>query len=395
MMKEYYNTNVLAAARMLDVTDEDILEWSNGEVRVTDPNGDPITDESEFVSEKIFGELSDGSTAMGHIVSPVPFVNINYVRGPKPVLPELLHMNRSDVEGIINQSLIINIDTTEIKKAKDVRETAENLVTGADAIELLLKKNNQPTEKIILHNMPVLPLSFRFEKRDGSGIIRFPLEVLYFRFAKRCCRYRNFVQLATPSVIIETERLFLQKAADALINNGVCATPFSISGVPAESLADAAYMISTLVRDHTCCRCECWNKYRHLLDSEKIASLVNRYCGICSVLDDGDSDLTEEDRQKAEKLLAEILKECEVMVSTVREEKFSDYSDYADELTFVARQGMTGFIIEADDEMAESEITGGLIYAAYMQMKSFVENRVQWYETDRELYSAESSEEEF
>lgn len=44
-------------------------------------------------------------------------------------------MNRSDVEGIINHSLIINIETMEIKKAKGVRETTENLTTGADAIE--------------------------------------------------------------------------------------------------------------------------------------------------------------------------------------------------------------------------------------------------------------------
>ena len=86
---------LMEAIQMLEVTDEKIQKWSDGEV--TWP-GKRLGDKDSLLDPEIFGVLGMLSTRMGHINLPVPVVNVQYLYGKRPILPELLGMSRTEVE---------------------------------------------------------------------------------------------------------------------------------------------------------------------------------------------------------------------------------------------------------------------------------------------------------
>lgn len=170
MVQKYFNTNVQYAAKMMDITDEDILSWSNGEV------SNPYNPEEKggLMDPQIFGKYEDDSTKMGHITLSAPIVNINYVR-KHPDLHNLLDISFKDLDCLIYfaKILIVKGEEFSIKSVKDwskeAADTECQIIKGAEAVEYLLKKKEVPNAgKYVLHFLPVLPLHARYVYKDNK-----------------------------------------------------------------------------------------------------------------------------------------------------------------------------------------------------------------------------------
>ena len=83
MNSRWMNTNVSTAAEMLEVTDDMILDISNGEVLYPAPCDDDDPCQDSMTDPMIFGELDNDDALMGHIHLPYPVVNIQYLFGDK------------------------------------------------------------------------------------------------------------------------------------------------------------------------------------------------------------------------------------------------------------------------------------------------------------------------
>lgn len=387
MIKKYLNTDILTAAQMLDISDEDILEMSKGEYTSED------SDNTLKIMPSGFGNAFEkAGNDMWHVCSPVPFVNVNYIRGKRPVLSDMLHLDRATVEDIIYHSLCINRDTCKIEKVKDVSPkdcTSEDYITGAEAIELLLKKKNQPTEKIILHNLPVLPLCLRLCMKDGGYTRFYSTESLYRRFLNRCDRYRILMALGTPRIIIENEARLIQVYADQLINNGACAVPFSSNGLPDISLADIADKISALSL-HTKDADTLYQEYSEYLDGEKVKELLVEYVELSKPFSSWEKykeKVSLEDQKKMNNAMLAVYESCRNLITNINSKEFTEYSDFFEEMTCIAEHGIMSY---AEDEyikeIEEEQIVEDLIWVVYSQLQSFVKRRVQWFELDRETY---------
>lgn len=388
MIKKYMNTDAFAAARMLDITDADILEMSKGEYTSED------SDNTLNIVPSDFGNAFEkAGNNVRHVCSPVPFVNVNYIRGKSPVLSDMLHLDRATVEGIIYHSLCINRETCKIEKVKDIVSpkdcTSKDYITGAEAIELLLKKKNQPTEKIILHNLPVLPLCLRLCMEDGGYTRFYSTEYLYRRFLSRCDRYRILMALETPRIIIENEARLIQVYADQLINNGTCAVPFSSNGLPAISLADIADIISELTprqKDSEAL----YQEYSESLDGEKVKKLLDEYVELSKPFSNWEKykeKVSLEDQKKMNDAMLTVYESCRNLITNIKSKEFSEYSDFSEEMTCIAEYGIMSYAEEGYiNEIEEEQIVEDLIWVVYSQLQSFVKRRVQWFELDKEEY---------
>lgn len=387
MIKKYLNTDILAAAQMLDITDGDILEMSKGEYTSEDSDNN-----LKLIPSGFGNAFEKAGNDMQHVCSPVPFVNVNYIRGKRPVLSDMLHLDRATVEGIIYHSLCINRDTCKIKKVKDVSPkncTSEDYITGAEAIELLLEKKNQPTEKIILHNLPVLPLCLRLCMEDGGYTIFYSTESLYRRFLSRCDRYRILMALETPRIIIENEARLIQVYADQLINNGACAVPFSSNGLPDISLADIADKISELT-SRPIDSDTLYQEYSECLDGEKVKKLLVEYVELSKPFSSWEKykeGVPLEDQKKMNDAMLAVYESCRNLITNTKSKEFSEFSDFSEEMTCIAEYGIMSYAEEGYiNEIEEEQIVEDLIWVVYSQLKNFVEHRVQWFELDREKY---------
>lgn len=263
MHARWMNTNVEIAAGMLDVTDEKIQEFSNGEVVFPSPydEGDPV--HGSMNDPKIFGELGTKEPLMGHIELPIPIVNIQYLFGSNPVLPRIIGIARKDIEKIVYYGAYVvtepdGIGSTykQILEEKEYKgflmEHPETIcMTGAKAIEEILKKEKaREREHIILHCLPVMPLSLRYVevkcKNKGTVWRAFPLEHLYDRVINRANRLAKLSEMGAPEIIIINECRMLQEYVDALISNGARGIPYITPyGSPAESLQELYETISS------------------------------------------------------------------------------------------------------------------------------------------------------
>lgn len=396
MIKKYFNTNVLTAAKMLDVTDEKIIEWSSGKVTdLEDFNEDGTlrTDAPSLASEKIFGKLGEKSLKMGHIVSPIPLVNLNYLRGKRPVLPDLLHMDRKDVEDIVYSSMYIDPETKETVKHRDMPTPEASYLSGAAAIEKLLAKEGIPSDKIILHSLPVLPLYFRFYVDFGSfgsnAVKATQLEYLYFRFMQRINRYKKMCSLKVPKIIIENEAVCLQKYADAVICNGATAFPTSVDGYPLESLADFADKIENVnykpVNLH-----DIYAKYSKYANASKLKELVYAYKDAVDSVYAGKNEydpLSIEEHKKIGSATIDVFEGCAELIKNILACEFTKYQDYYDEMVIIAEKGIASYIDSVEDDYSKDEIVAGIAKTIYTQLSNFVKRRIQWYSLDKNLYT--------
>lgn len=269
MIKRWYNTNAAQVAGMVNVDDERILFLSNGAVTKTIYNAEDeehdnvegTVNDAEIFGNLLFGEerkTKEESMRMGHIPLDMPVVNIQYYRGRKPILAKSLGISMQDLEKVIYMAnyIVVEEGDTELKykellneaKYKEVKEVYENRFTalmGAEAIAYLLEKEQIADRTyMILHNIPVLPISMRYiytSKNDSAcGKEHYGetgLNKLYESVLMRNNRLSRLKELGAPDIIIRNEKRMLQEKVDALISNG--ARGIAITGydyVPLESL---------------------------------------------------------------------------------------------------------------------------------------------------------------
>lgn len=269
MNTKWMNTNVALLSEMIDVSDEKILSASNGEVTHPAPLDEEDQYQGSMNDSAIFGALGneDTHTLMGHIALPVPLVNIQYLYGKRPILPRILNISRSDLTKIIHYSAYVVIDPKDEGVAYkqvispeeiDVFQQAHPgsvLMTGAEAIDALLTKDGSvEREHIILHNIPVIPISLRYKKiqctKQGEAWMPYSIEYLYDRFIIIKNRLKRLTDLGAPEVILLNESRMYQEYADTLINNGSYGFPLiTDSGCPADSLHELSEIISSVSLD--------------------------------------------------------------------------------------------------------------------------------------------------
>lgn len=264
MITRWMNTNVSTAAEMLEVTDEMILEMSNGEVLHPAPleEDDPYT--NSMTDSAIFGKMNQDKSWMGHIELPIPIVNIQYLFGTRPILPRLLKIPRHDLESVVYYSSFIVTDpedsdaaykqvvSVEAVPVFQLENPGAVLMTGAEAVSALLEKDCiEEKDYIILHRLPVIPISLRYKKENikqqKEAWIPYSIEYLYDRLVIRKNRLTLLSDLNAPQEILLNEKRLLQEFADTLIDNGAHGLPFvSPFGTPSESLQEVYEITSVM-----------------------------------------------------------------------------------------------------------------------------------------------------
>lgn len=238
---KYKGTDVEKAAYMHDVTDSDIRRWSSGEVTRI---GDTAEEENSLISETVFGHLEDEPVKMGHIELPTAVVNINYLYGSDPILPTLTGMKREDLDSLVRRIGVIKTEDEDGNSTLG-KDNNDYGLSGADAIEFLLKEKKVPQEminKIILHCIPVMPIGLRYSDPGCSkGYYKeTDLEMLYERILFSINRLMKYQTLEkTPEIVLNTYRADVQLHVNTLISNGACGEClYTNRGWPAESLAE-------------------------------------------------------------------------------------------------------------------------------------------------------------
>lgn len=271
MIREWYQTEGMKIAEMLKVSDDFTLSISNGEVtraysedNITETLNDP----------DIFGDVSSANDNFnqqmksGHIRLAAPVVNIQYYKGRKPVLSGLLKLSMDDLENIIYHGNFIITDSgnTDLyyKQILSYDEYLEKSLkynhgfkafTGAEAIEILLNKENVRNRKyMIFHTIPVLPIKMRYlcsEIKKDLIIMRnyqpSSVNYLYERLLVNNERAFRLMKENVPEIMMINEKRMLQEKVDSLISNGIRNMPVAdIHGMPLESLEELYIHITKL-----------------------------------------------------------------------------------------------------------------------------------------------------
>lgn len=391
MNKRWMNTNVSTAAEMTELTDGMTLEFSNGEVIFPSPceEGDPV--ERSMTDPKIFGKMSDEETLMGHISLPIPIVNIQYLFGSRPILPRILGIPRKEIEKIVyyGAHVVIEPGETEARYKQIVEEKDFEIfhqeypgaicLCGAEAIEALLKREHAPEyEHIILHCLPVIPLSLRYQKVERKNKkpawSPIPMEYLYNRLILRIGRLAKLKALKAPEVIIRNESRMLQEYADTLINNGARGIPYITPfGCPAQSLQELYEIVS----------CPCPTKVKPVLpvgtyiDAVALEDPVNvLYPLVTDDADDCERDESTDEPYDPESDPVELAEEkikalCHPFIEAVIKKNFSIYGEefLSPMLNFAEESILAGIGNVNLEEPIEPQLLNGIFETIQMAMK--------------------------
>lgn len=256
-------------AKMIDVTDEKILLHSSGEItHVGDHEGKPgsLWDKRVFCPD---GGIS--KTSMGHIHLPVPFVNVQYMTPSNPELQNMLGISSPELQmmALKNTSAIVELDQNTGRwkfvglHGGIVNTTTENHPTrrklhGIEAIELLLD-GNKYKDRIILHNLPVLPIWERIPDPYHDPREKQDVQYLYENVLRKKKAYKKAMKREIESAYgneildhveafwaLEDKRFQLQKAIGDMIDNGWNDDPIRDEyGIPYDSLEEYACQYMT------------------------------------------------------------------------------------------------------------------------------------------------------
>lgn len=375
MIAKWLNSNVAAAAEMLEITDDAVLEMSNGEVRCPSPYDDSDPYEGSMADSGIFGEMGNDDALMGHIELPVPVVNIQYMYGTRPVLPRLLGMDRQKLASVIYNLAFVVTDPdgsgTEYKQVVPTKEAgrfreahpAAVIMAGADAVSALLEKDGvREKDYIILHRLPVIPISLRYGKvkckEQKEAWHPYHIERLYERVMNMGMRLKSLTEIGAPEIILLNERRMFQERVDALINNGAHGLPYlTPAGKPAGSLQELSEMITVMG----------WKPAEPSMpeyeaaDMDRLRELVQE---LYPRTDDDaeDEDIMEETDDHPEKVEKEIIGLLRPFMDAVIRHNFPDYvQDYHDAMLQSAEWSVSEALPFLDlDKPAEPQLLDGI-----------------------------------
>lgn len=416
MIKKYLNTNVLTACEMLEVSDESILEWSNGEVKGFDyldevPVSVSAAHEGSLFDEKIFGKLSECNLNMGHISLPRPVVNPQYIRGKKPILPSLLGLSRKQTEDICNHILCYNKKTKELSSLVNIsNEERKDYLTGGEAIEKMLREKGVSSQYIVLHNLLVLPVSLRVVfNEDGELDHCYSIQYLYKRVLSRKNRLLKLEEFKAPDIILINERRMLEIEASCLIANGAFEyLVIGTDGIPCVSLDDAAEAIKNPFIKSVHYDLEKLINKSHLDTVKEAVNKCLQAHADMSKWNNGEyNDFTEENSDKISddkfnsiqnrinESLKVVIEECEGTVDNIFNEYFTSCSDYKAEFKIVAMNAIGKYLdefmdyecpcIENDENnkndnytVCPLELMNDIVRIAYENMNNLKKKRIQW-----------------
>lgn len=355
MIKKWYSSIAIDLAKMVGVTDEMILENSNGVVDKLEPDEDELKEGEEpcydntLTDPKIFGGFEeDNIDKMGHLELPFPVVNIHYTRGKCPELPKVLNMSLKDVESLIYVTAFIK---KEDDWNKDIllypykRWSTEHLegtfLTGADAIKALLDFKGIDSSRYILNVIPVMPLCMRYRKcEEGTKRAGSPayspttLDSNYLRTIFKINREKKLLEFGAPEIIMINERRSFQYKIDQLICNGAYGPVMERDGLPYEALDDlydkATSIVSFGIREDP----EYMKSLENIFDSKEVEKLWEAYEDATyevSFDDDGYKEIwplifdTEEERNKSDESRKALIAYLMPLIKTLHEKYFSQY----------------------------------------------------------------------
>lgn len=361
MRKDWYNSVAIEFAKMEDVTDDTIHENSRGEVTRLEPDEESEDGQDRtgtMLDPDIFGKFNEENPdAFGHIELPHGIVNIQYTRGRKAELPALLKLPLRKLEKIIyNNSYIrkgdnweeaITIYTDKEKDAfiqKNGDKTRDSFKIGAAAIEELLAWKGVPTDKYVLHCVPVMPICMRYfkncnQKTKEITYIPSTLNYLYNRVLIRIDRIKRLEAFqALPMVILLNETRLLQETVDALISNGLRGIPKMDDGYPMDSLDELYRCAATLLVNPR----PDLSKFADIkLPEKQIATKLNEYRSVGDEYSkEEDYDPTTEEMEKLDELREQIYDLAKPVGEQILKEYFAKYNEPYENITWLANAVM-------------------------------------------------------
>lgn len=261
MIRSLSETDIPRFAQMTDITDRDIQDGAyeltapaEYERRIPHPDG--------LLGQRFTGlDFSHASfediinnTRRGFISLPVSIVNTNYYHGRCPELADKLGLSDASLkriiycsDGIVTEENDTGFHKGEIIAYSSITDSSTGsspaTLSGADAIEWLLDQKGLPTDRIILHSFPILPIRFYIGIAGRNSQSKHPLLSTlgdeYEKLRIRAVRLRRLIELGVPEVVLRNERRILQETADKIIANGASG-PITVSwyGNPAMDMAD-------------------------------------------------------------------------------------------------------------------------------------------------------------
>ena len=137
----------------------------------------------------------------------------------------------------------INVDELSESLKEELKNTTSQkkarIIKRLEVIEAFRKSGNK-LEWMILDVIPVLPADIRpMVQLDGGRFACSDLNELYRRVISRNNRLKKLIEIHTPEIVIRNEKRMLQKAVDALIDNGRRGKPVTgSSNRPLKSLSE-------------------------------------------------------------------------------------------------------------------------------------------------------------
>ena len=388
MHSRWMNTNVSTAAEMLEVTDKIILEMSNGEVMYPAPYEETDPYQGSMTDSAIFGKMDSDEALMGHLQLPVPIVNIQYFFGTRPVLPRLLGIPRRDLEYIVYYSSYVVVDPgdsdavyKQIIPIDDAPVFLQShpgaiLKTGAEALSYLFEKEDvKEKDYIVLHMLPVIPVSLRYGKitcKDHKeSWAPYSIEFLYDRMIFQKNRLIKLTDLKAPDVILLNEKRVLQEYVDTLISNGAHGMPVVLNdGFPSDSLQELYEMTSVMTADPA----KPFMPTYEPVDAEKFTELMYRLENPeqnqnADDAKDWETYTSENDPQVRAK--KEILALLRPFVDAVLQDNFPQYmTDYHDLMCQFAEHSISHGLDDLDiQKPAEPQLLNGIVRTVRLGMK--------------------------
>ena len=251
-------------------------------------------------------------------------------------------------------------------------------MTGAEAIDFMLTKDGaKEKDYIILHMLPVIPISLRYKKipckQQKEAWYPYPMEYLYNRLIFRKKRLIRLKELKAPEVILLNETRMLQEYADALISNGAHGLPYvTPAGFPAESLqelAEAISIVTNVVKKPVMPDCE-------TVDQDKINKLLLIIYPPQQNMEDEENeeeskapyDPDDDPQEKAEKEILEILRP---FTEAAVRENFPEYdAEYHEPMCRFAEHSISKSLCTLDpDKAVEPQLIDGIVETVRMTIK--------------------------
>lgn len=353
MERKWYNTNVQRVSAMMDIDDDYILSNSKGEVSAVYDEEEPESIHHSALDPEIFGEFLSGeereekeeSLNMGHITLPCPVVNIQYFLGRKPVLSKELKMPVKDLERVIYYNGWVVIDPKETDYAyKQVLSIKEYMAVadqsdfvamqGAGAIEELLKQEDvKDRQYMVLHFLPVLPISVRYRyfkdetSEHGGRYTPININFLYEGLIMKIAKLKRLQELGIPEIIIINEKNSIQRTVDGLISNGTHSTPFvSLQTFEPYDSLDTLYDFITSIHTYK----PHWGNH---IDADILLDAYKTYKGYDDTLTEDSYSCDDPEMVKLEELRHKVNESLRGFVAEYIKQNHPRYADFTDKIS--------------------------------------------------------------